>query len=92
MDYDLGYIDLEQREPCPPAFADFELVAVGRAIAILEALVGVLQHQAMNMLGGLARLVLVKDVKNLANELAAAVHPDIRGERQRRYLSIGRPR
>lgn len=49
---------------------------------------GVLEHGAVDMLGVLARLVLVEDVEHLAQEFAAAVLRDLLRDRNQLHARL----
>jgi hypothetical protein len=57
--------------------------------AVPEAFAGVLAHCSMGMLGVLAGLMLVEDVKHLANEIAASVMPYVLRDRDQLHPGFG---
>ncbi|MEI2736888.1 MAG: hypothetical protein V9G24_20340 [Rhodoblastus sp.] len=56
---------------------DLRGVAEGRRCAVPEALPSVLAHGSVDVLGVLARLVLVEDVEHLADEVAVPILTDV---------------
>nr|WP_290996103.1 hypothetical protein [Hyphomicrobium sp.] len=58
---------------CTPALLYFRCIAERRLRAVPKPLTGILKHRPVHVFGVLARLMLIKNVQNLADELATGI-------------------
>ena len=89
-DWSFGLVNDEDLLLLVPApLLDLDLVAEGRMRAVPEALTGVLAHGSMRVLGVFPRLVLVEDIQHFADEVAAAVLPNVLRDRDELCSGLG---
>lgn len=65
----------------PSSFSDLDAIAEWRARAVPEALAGVIQHGTVDVFGGFAGLVFIKDVEHLPEHFVAGVLCYLLGDR-----------